>query len=116
MPTLVAGSIATDHLMHFPGKFADQLLADQLHKVSLSFLVDALDVKNGGVAANISYGMAQLGGSPVMVGNVGEDFGPYRDFLTGAGVDCRHVLVSKDAMPRSARRKEARLRRDAGLI
>ncbi|GAB2461319.1 carbohydrate kinase family protein [Jatrophihabitans fulvus] len=94
MPTLVAGSIASDHLMHFPGKFSDQLLAEHLHKISLSFLVDALDVKRGGVGANISYGMAQLGGSPVLVGNVGKDFDEYRAFLEGAGVDTKHVLVS----------------------
>src|SRR3712207_9388198 len=42
MKIAVTGSIATDHLMHFPGRFAEQLLADQLHKVSLSFLVDDL--------------------------------------------------------------------------
>ena len=62
MAVLVAGSIATDHLMHFPGKFSEQLLADHLHKVSLSFLVDDLVVRRGGVAPNICYGMAQLGG------------------------------------------------------
>ena len=50
MKIAVTGSIATDHLMHFPGRFADQLLADQLHKVSLSFLVDDLVIRRGGVA------------------------------------------------------------------
>ena len=50
MPIAVTGSIATDHLMHFPGKFAEQLLPDQLHRVSLSFLVDDLVVRRGGVA------------------------------------------------------------------
>ncbi|MGI8680119.1 MAG: carbohydrate kinase family protein [Jatrophihabitans sp.] len=94
MPVLVAGSIASDHLMHFPGKFSDQLLADQLHKVSLSFLVDELDVRRGGVAPNICYAMAQLGGSPVLIGNVGKDFEEYRTFLEQAGVDCDHVRVS----------------------
>jgi adenosine kinase len=94
MPILVAGSIATDHLMHFPGKFSDQLLAEHLHKVSLSFLVDELVIKRGGVAPNICYAMAQLGGSPVLVGAVGEDFAEYRDFLTAHGVDCKHVHVS----------------------
>ena len=94
MPVLVAGSIATDHLMHFPGKFSDQLLAEHLHKVSLSFLVDELVIKRGGVAPNICYAMAQLGGSPVLVGAVGEDFADYRDFLTEHGVDCSHVHVS----------------------
>ena len=48
--------------MHFPGKFSEQLLAEQLHKVSLSFLVDELEIRRGGVAPNICYGMAQLGG------------------------------------------------------
>jgi adenosine kinase len=94
MPVLVAGSIATDHLMHFPGKFSEQLLADQLHKVSLSFLVDDLVVRRGGVAPNICYGMAQLGGSPVLIGAVGEDFDDYRGWLERHGVDCRHVYVS----------------------
>ena len=97
MPILVAGSIATDHLMHFPGKFSDQLLADHLHKVSLSFLVDELDIKRGGVAPNICYAMAQLGGSPTLVGAVGADFAEYRDFLEAHGVDCSHVYVSAAA-------------------
>ena len=63
MPVAVTGSIATDHLMHFPGKFSEQLLADQLHKVSLSFLVDDLVVRRGGVARQHRYGMGQLGRS-----------------------------------------------------
>jgi adenosine kinase len=94
MSVLVAGSIATDHLMHFPGKFSEQLLADQLHKVSLSFLVDDLVVRRGGVAPNICYGMAQLGGSPVLIGAVGADFDEYRNWLTQHGVNCDFVYVS----------------------
>jgi adenosine kinase len=93
---LVAGSIATDHLMHFPGKFSEQLLADQLHKVSLSFLVDDLVIRRGGVAPNICYGMAQLGGSPVLIGAVGEDFDDYRGWLTDNGVNCDYVHVSSE--------------------
>lgn len=95
-PVLVAGSIATDHLMHFPGNFTEQLLADQLHKVSLSFLVDDLVIRRGGVAPNICYGMAQLGGAPVLIGAVGEDFDDYRAWLTGNGVNCDYVHVSPD--------------------
>lgn len=94
MPVLVAGSIATDHLMHFPGKFSEQLLADQLHQVSLSFLVDDLVVRRGGVAANIAFGMGQLGESPVLVGAVGADFEEYRSWLERNGVDCRFVHIS----------------------
>ena len=94
MPVLVAGSFATDHLMHFPGKFSEQLLAEHLHKVSLSFLVDELVVRRGGVAPNICYGMAQLGGSPVLIGAVGADFDEYRGWLSQHGVNCDHVHVS----------------------
>ena len=94
MPVLVAGSIATDHLMHFPGRFSEQLLADHLHKVSLSFLVDDLVVRRGGVAANIAFGMGQLGESPVLVGAVGSDFDEYRSWLERNGVDCDSVHVS----------------------
>lgn len=95
VPTLLSGSIATDHLMHFPGLFAEQLLADQLHQVSLSFLVDDLVVRRGGVAANIAYGMGQLGQSPVLVGAVGADFADYRAWLERSGVDCRFVHYSQ---------------------
>jgi len=94
MKIAVTGSIATDHLMHFPGRFTEQLLPDQLHKVSLSFLVDDLVVRRGGVAANIAFGMAQLGLSPVLVGAVGADFADYRSWLTRHGVDCDSVHVS----------------------
>ncbi|HEX8306219.1 MAG TPA: carbohydrate kinase family protein [Jatrophihabitans sp.] len=94
MPVLLSGSIATDHLMHFPGRFAEQLLADQLHQVSLSFLVDDLVVRRGGVAANIAYGMGQLGERPVLIGAVGQDFGDYRAWLERNGVDCDSVHIS----------------------
>jgi adenosine kinase len=97
MKIAVAGSIATDHLMHFPGRFADQFLADQLDKVSLSFLVDDLVVRRGGVAANIAFGMAQLGLRPVLLGAVGADFADYRSWLERHGVDCESVHVSEVA-------------------
>jgi adenosine kinase len=94
MKIAVTGSIATDHLMHFPGKFADQLIADQLHKVSLSFLVDDLVVRRGGVASNIAFGMGQLGLHPILVGAVGADFADYRSWLERHGVDCGSVHIS----------------------
>ncbi|MGC4889387.1 carbohydrate kinase family protein [Micromonospora sp. DT227] len=94
MKIAVTGSIATDHLMSFPGRFADQLLADQLDKVSLSFLVDELVLRRGGTAANIAFGMAQLGLRPVLLGAVGADFADYRSWLERHGVDCDSVHVS----------------------
>jgi adenosine kinase len=95
MRIAVTGSIATDHLMVFPGRFADQLLPDQLDKVSLSFLVDTLDVRRGGVAANVSFGLGTLGLRPLLVGAVGRDFTEYREWLAGHGVDTTGVHVSR---------------------
>ncbi|MFF4797270.1 carbohydrate kinase family protein [Streptomyces sp. NPDC001351] len=94
MRIAVTGSIATDHLMTFPGRIADQLLADRLDRVSLSFLVDTLDIRNGGVAANIAYGLARLGHRPVLVGAVGADFHDHGARLAGLGVDTCGVHVS----------------------
>ncbi len=93
---VVTGSIATDHLMHFPGRFTDSLLPDQLHRVSLSFLVDDLQVRRGGVAANICFTMGVLGQRPVLLDAVGSDFGPYDVWLSDHGVDTEHVLRCDD--------------------
>jgi adenosine kinase len=97
MRIAVTGSIATDHLMHFPGLFSEQLLPDQLAKVSLSFLVDDLVIRRGGVAANIAFGMGQLGLRSYLVGAVGSDFADYRSWLERHGVDCGSVHVSETA-------------------
>jgi adenosine kinase len=92
----VTGSIATDYLMTFPGRFSEQLVPDQLDRVSLSFLVDELEVRRGGVAANIAFGLAQLGLSPLLVAAVGEDFNSdYRAWLNRHGVDTSGVHVSE---------------------
>lgn len=95
MRIAVTGSIATDHLMVFPGRFADQFVMDQLEKVSLSFLVDDLEVRRGGAAANIAFGLGCLGMSPVLVGAVGNDFDDYRAWLERHGVDTSSVHVSE---------------------
>ena len=91
----VTGSIATDHLMTFPGRFAEQLLPDQLAHLSVSFLVSDLEVRRGGVAANIGYGMGLLGHRPLLVGAVGSDFADYRAWLERHGVDTGGVRVSE---------------------
>ena len=95
MPLLVTGSIATDHLMTFRGRFADSLVVEQLDKIALSFLVDDLEVRRGGVAANISFGLGCLGLRPVLVGAVGEDLVEYRSWLERHNVDCESVHVSE---------------------
>ncbi|HXZ70055.1 MAG TPA: PfkB family carbohydrate kinase, partial [Streptosporangiaceae bacterium] len=94
MRIAVTGSIATDHLMTFPGKFTDQLIADKLDKVSLSFLVDDLAIRRGGVAANIAFGLGVLGLRPLLVGAVGPDFRDYRHWLEEHGVSTAGVRES----------------------
>jgi adenosine kinase len=90
----VTGSIATDHLMTFPGRFVDQLMPDKLDKISLSFLVDTLEIRRGGVAANIAFALGCLGLRPLLVGTVGPDFGEYREWLERHGVDTGGVRES----------------------
>ncbi|MFG1666837.1 carbohydrate kinase family protein [Streptomyces sp. Y7] len=90
----VTGSIATDHLMAFPGRFSEQLLTGRLEHVSLSFLADRLDVRRGGVGANIAFGLGSLGLRPVLVGSAGLDFAEHDALLRSAGVDTTWVRVS----------------------
>src|SRR5215813_12522707 len=88
----VTGSIATDHLMTFPGRFVEQLMPD---KVALSFLVDSLVIRRGGVAANIAFGLGCLGLRPLLVGTAGKsDFAGYREWLEDHGVDTSAVRES----------------------
>jgi adenosine kinase len=91
----VTGSIATDHLMTFDGRFADSLLKEQLNKVSLSFLVGDLQIRRGGIGCNIAFGLANLGLRPLLVGAAGQDFGEYRSWLERHGVDCSGVRISE---------------------
>jgi adenosine kinase len=92
---LICGSIATDHLMSFGGRFRDSLVVEQLDKISLSFLVDDLEIRRGGVAPNMCFGLARLGLRPVLVGAAGEDFTDYRSWLERHGVDCSFVRISE---------------------
>jgi adenosine kinase len=94
MRIIVTGSIAIDYLMTFSGRFTDSLVGDRLDKVSLSFLVNNLVVRRGGVAANISLGMARLGFSPVLAAAAGTDFGDYHSHLAKNGVDMQSVYLS----------------------
>jgi adenosine kinase len=83
--------------MHFPGRFGEQIMPAQIHRLSLSFLVDDLVVRRGGIGANIAFGMGVLGCRPVLVGAVGNDFDDYRSWLERHGVDCGGVHVSEVA-------------------
>lgn len=96
MKVALTGSIAYDYLMSFPGQFQDHFLADKLESISLSFLVDKMVKRRGGVGPNIGYSMALLGGSPILFSTVGGDFGEYRFWLEKQGVDTSGVQVVED--------------------
>jgi adenosine kinase len=96
MKIVITGSIAFDYLMHFPGKFSDALMADQLHKVSLSFLVDTMKKHPGGTAPNIAYTMALLGSRPKVMATAGQDFKEYRAALEAVGVDTSATVAIED--------------------
>src|SRR3954470_3006949 len=80
--------------MSFGGRFRDSLVVEQLDKISLSFLVEDLEIRRGGVAANMCFGLGQLGLNPVLVGAAGEAFPDYRSWLERHGVNCSHVRIS----------------------
>jgi adenosine kinase len=94
MRVVVTGSIATDHLMVFEGRFADSLMRERLESISVSFLASELQVRRGGAAANIAFGMGMLGLEPALVGAVGTDFEDYRSWLERHGVDTKSVHIS----------------------
>ncbi len=96
MKIVITGSIAYDYLMSFPGRFTDSLIADQLHKVSLSFLVDSLIRQRGGTAPNIAFTIGLLGGHPLVMATAGQDFGDYRDWLEAHGVDTSAIIEIED--------------------
>ncbi|MFF9239055.1 carbohydrate kinase family protein [Streptomyces sp. NPDC014801] len=94
MRIAVTGSIAKDHLMSYPHRFADQLLAERLDRISLSLLTDTLEIRYGGVAANIAFGLGSLGLDPLLVGAAGADFADQEIWLKEHGVDTAGVRIS----------------------
>lgn len=92
MSFVITGSVAYDYLMSYPGRFRDHILADQLENITLSFLVDTMQRQRGGVATNIAYTYKLLNGQPTLFSTVGQDFGDYRRWLEGIGIDTTHLV------------------------
>lgn len=92
MAFVITGSVAYDYLMHFPGRFRDHILPDQLQSLSVSFLADSMRRERGGVAANVAYTMRLLGGAPIILATVGEDFGDYRRWLEEQGLSTEQII------------------------
>ena len=86
MPALICGSLAFDTITTFPGRFAEQILPEQVHILNVSFLVPTLRREYGGCAGNIAYTLHALGGAPVVMATLGNDGGDYLARLAGWGV------------------------------
>jgi adenosine kinase len=92
MSIVITGSIAYDYLMSFPGRFREHILPEQIHQISLSFLVESMRKQRGGCAPNIAYTLALLGERPTIMATVGQDFGEYRAWLDDAGIDTSAIV------------------------
>ncbi|MEP6739172.1 MAG: carbohydrate kinase family protein [Caldimonas sp.] len=97
MSALICGSLAFDSIATFPGRFADQILPQQLHVLNVSFLVPTLRREFGGCAGNIAYNLAGLGGEPVIVAAVGNDGEGYVERLRSWGTATGHVRIVADS-------------------
>ncbi|MBT6272705.1 MAG: carbohydrate kinase family protein [Chromatiales bacterium] len=93
MPALICGSMAFDSIMVFRDRFANHILPDKVHMLSVSFLVPEMRKEYGGCAGNIAYNLKLLGGDPLPMATVGKDFGPYSDRMDGCDINRRHVTI-----------------------
>jgi adenosine kinase len=96
MSALICGSIAFDTVMVFNGRFREQILADRIHMLNVSFLVPSLRRNFGGCAGNIAYNLGLLGGRGAPMATVGHDFEPYRRWLRECGVNLEFVRELAD--------------------
>jgi adenosine kinase len=87
------GSIAYDYILSFKGRFKDHILADKTHILNLSFLVDDLRKRRGGVAGNYAYNLSLLGYPAAVLATAGSDAAEYRDWLIGLGIDCQGLRL-----------------------
>ena len=93
MTSLICGSIAFDTIMSFGGRFSDAILADQLHKINVAFLVPDIRKEFGGCAGNIAYNLKLLGGEPRIMATIGQDSQPYIERLTQLGISQRNIKL-----------------------
>jgi len=93
MTVVCTGSIAYDYILRFKGRFKEHILLDKTHILNLSFLVDDLKKRRGGVAGNYAYNLALLGYPAAVLATAGTDATEYRDWLDGRGVDCHGLRL-----------------------
>ncbi|MGH7776442.1 MAG: carbohydrate kinase family protein [Candidatus Dormibacterales bacterium] len=96
MAVLATGSVAFDYILTFKGRFRDHILPEQAHILNLSFLVDSLERRRGGVAANYAFNLSLLGYPSAILATAGADAAAYRDWLQERGVDCSGLRLLED--------------------
>ena len=98
MSALICGSLAYDTIMVFPDQFKNHILPDKVHILNVSFLVPRMRREFGGCAGNIAYNLKLLGGEPIPMATVGQDFGPYREWFVEQGIDMSQVKRHRRAV------------------
>ncbi|MGW8247669.1 MAG: carbohydrate kinase family protein [Acidiferrobacterales bacterium] len=96
MSALICGSFAYDTIMVFQDHFKNHILPDKVHMLNVSFLVPDMRREFGGCAGNIAYNLKLLGEEPQPMGTVGDDFGPYAEWMDQCGVSRRYVKTVKN--------------------
>jgi adenosine kinase len=102
MSTLICGSIAYDTIMVFRDRFQNHILPDKLHILNVAFLVPDMRREFGGCAGNIAYSLRMLGGDPLIMATVGDDYGPYAERLARLGLSQQHVRRIADTFTAQA--------------
>lgn len=102
MTALICGSAAYDNIMVFEDSFKNHILPDKIHILNVAFLVPKLRREFGGCATNIAYNLKMLGGVPLPMATVGQDFGPYTQWMTECGIDQTHIRVLDDVFTAQA--------------
>jgi len=90
---LICGSLAYDTIMVFQDQFKNHILPDKVHILNVSFLVPRMRREFGGCAGNIAYNLKLLGGNPIPMATVGQDFAPYREHFRACGINLDHVTA-----------------------
>lgn len=102
MSIIVSGSLAYDYIMNFPDSFKNHILPEQLHILSVSFVVNKLERRLGGTAGNIAYTIKLLGSDPTLVSALGKDDEPYIDRLNELGIGTDHIVRDPNCLTASA--------------
>lgn len=103
MDIIISASLAYDKIMDFPGFFKDHIMPDKIHILSVSFFIDKLTEKRGGVAGNIAYSLKLLGENPKIIATAGKDFGDYKNYLEKLKIETRGIKIIKNELTACAR-------------